>query len=113
MKKNTKNTEPYSWGENCKGWEFVRDSSLSIIEELMPPNTSETKHYHSKSQQFFYILKGEAAFYINNELHKVNEREGIQIPAKTVHQIRNNGLSNLEFLVISQPTSRGDRFEVT
>ncbi|MBW8242540.1 cupin domain-containing protein [Muricauda oceani] len=83
-----------------------------MIEEVMPPNTNEVKHYHSKAQQFFYILKGEAIFELKNGLVRVVEREGIHIEPKNVHQIRNEGKVDLEFLVISEPTSRGDRIEI-
>ena len=112
MKRSKNIVEPYNWGNNCMGWELVKNPALSVIEEQMPPNTSETKHYHSNSQQFFYILKGEATFDVNNQPHTVKEGEGIHILPKTVHQIKNNGSTTLEFLVISQPTSRGDRTDV-
>lgn len=74
MKKSTKNTKNYTWGENCKGWHFIQSPSLSIIEELMPPNTQEQRHYHSKVEQFFYILKGIATFTMEQETIKVSER---------------------------------------
>ncbi|HBU78826.1 MAG TPA: cupin domain-containing protein [Muricauda sp.] len=112
MKKNLKNSEHYKWGTDCNGWHLLKSHSLSVIEELMPPNTSEVKHYHSMAQQFFYILKGEAVFELKNGIVRVLEREGIHIAPKSVHQIRNEGKVDLEFLVISEPTSRGDRIEI-
>ena len=82
---------------------------MSIIEESMPPNTSEVKHYHNKAQQFFYILKGNAVFELDNTTLHIGEREGIYIGRQVIHQIRNEGSTDLEFLVISEPTSKGDR----
>lgn len=75
----------------------------------MPPNTSEVKHYHNKAQQFFYILKGNAVFELDNKTVRIGEREGIHIGSQVIHQIRNEGNMDLEFLVISEPTSKGDR----
>lgn len=109
MKKKRANSEHYIWGDNCHGWHLLKNDRLSIIEESMPPNTSEVKHYHNKAQQFFYILKGNAVFELDNTTVQIGEREGIHIGRKVVHQIRNEGNMDLEFLVISEPSSKGDR----
>ncbi|MFK7950220.1 MAG: cupin domain-containing protein [Saprospiraceae bacterium] len=105
------NTTHYFWGEKCNGWHFVQSHDLHIIEELMPPNTSETKHYHHIAQQFFYILKGVATFEIEAETYEIQTREGVHILPNIRHQIKNLTDQNLEFLVISNPTTRGDRSE--
>ena len=112
MKKSTQNSEHYTWNKNCSGWHLVKSQDLSIIEELMPPETMEVKHYHELTQQFFYILKGIATFLVEDETIEVRAREGIHIKPMIKHQIKNLSNENLEFLVISQPTSRGDRIEV-
>lgn len=109
MKKKRANSEHYIWGENCHGWHLLKNDRLSIIEESMPPNTSEVKHYHNKAQQFFYILRGSAVFELDNTTLHIGEREGIHIGSQVIHQIRNEGSTNLEFIVISEPTSKGDR----
>ncbi|MDG3583199.1 cupin domain-containing protein [Galbibacter pacificus] len=112
MKKSKENSEHYFWGENCSGWHLVKSQSLSIIEESMPPNTQEKKHYHNNSQQFFRILSGKATFEIENETIEVQNGEGIHIPPKTKHRIRNDQSENLAFIVISEPTTRGDRYDI-
>jgi len=109
MKKSKENSEHYNWGSNCSGWHLVNSEKLSVIEELMPANTSEQKHYHNFSEQYFYILKGTATFEIEKEIIEVNKGEGIHINPQVVHRIANNNPSDLEFIVISQPTTRGDR----
>jgi len=111
MKKSIKNSEHYIWGDNCNGWHLVKTNDLSVIQESMPPNTEEKTHCHESSQQFFYILKGKATFIINEETTFVNTGEGLHIKHKIIHQIKNNSSEPLHFLVISQPTSKGDRHE--
>lgn len=111
MKKSKDNSEYYNWGDNCSGWHLVKSQSLSVIEELMPPNTKEKKHYHSKSQQLFRILRGKAIFEIENEIFEVQNGEGIHISPNLKHRIRNDQNEALEFIVISEPTTRVDRFE--
>ena len=109
MKSSTKNSEHYTWGTNCDGWHLLKSDSLSVIQERMPSGTTETMHKHSKSQQYFYILKGIATFIVDEHLLEVQASEGIHIPPNTFHQIQNNHYEELNFLVISEPKSHGDR----
>jgi len=109
MKISKENSQHYYWGDNCSGWHLVKSEKLSIIEELMPPNTSEQKHYHNFSEQFFKILKGTATFEVADKVFTVKAGEGVHILPQTIHRIRNDQSENLEFIVISQPTTRGDR----
>ncbi len=75
----------------------------------MLPGTSEVKHYHEKSRQFFYILSGEASIIMGEENFILKEHEGIEIPPKSPHKISNHSGTELHFLVVSQPKSHGDR----
>jgi mannose-6-phosphate isomerase-like protein (cupin superfamily) len=99
----------YIWGNNCDGWRLLDRENLSVIHERMPPGTKEARHYHNKSMQFFYILIGQAVIEINGQVHVVNQNEGIEVPPQTPHQIFNKSVESIEFLVISQPTTTGDR----
>lgn len=103
------NATHYKWGENCDGWHFLQSDSLSVIRESMPPHTSEQLHLHHKAQQFFFIINGIASFEINGEKYIVHADEGIAVSPGTPHKISNNQLEKLEFLVISEPKSHGDR----
>jgi mannose-6-phosphate isomerase-like protein (cupin superfamily) len=109
MVTSTDNAEHYNWGENCDGWHLLRTDSLSVIQERMPPATSEQLHFHEYAQQVFYILSGTATFEIEGETKTVQLNQSIHIPKKTRHRIINNGNIDLHFLVISEPKSRGDR----
>ncbi|KXG42689.1 cupin domain-containing protein [Tepidibacillus decaturensis] len=104
--------EHYIWGSNCDGWHLLKQEDLSIIHERMPPGTEEARHYHNKSRQFFFILYGKAIIEINGEIHELNQLEGIEIHPQTPHQILNRTSNDIEFLVISQPTTIGDRILV-
>ncbi|MFK7936847.1 MAG: ATP-binding cassette domain-containing protein [Saprospiraceae bacterium] len=106
---STENITPYTWGKICQGWQLANTPQLSVIQELMPPQVAETRHAHRYAQQFFYILKGEATFYIGNKKRIVRANQGIHILPQTVHQIKNESEEELSFLVISQPHAHGDR----
>lgn len=109
MIKSKENTEHYFWGEQCDFWVFHNSENLVVKNELMPPKTTEKLHFHELAQQFFYILKGEATFYLEGEKFTVKSGEGIAIEAKKKHYIANETSENLEFLVISNPSTDNDR----
>lgn len=106
---NKETARVYTWGENCKSFVLLDTKDLSVKQEVMPPNTKEKLHFHSKAQQFFYILKGEALFYLEKELITIKQQEGIHIKPGTKHFIENRTNSEIEFLVISQPDTTHDR----
>jgi mannose-6-phosphate isomerase-like protein (cupin superfamily) len=109
MIKSKRNTEHYFWGDNCDSWVFHKSENLVVKQEMMPPKTSEKLHFHELTQQFFYILKGEASFYIEEEKFTIKSGEGIAIEPKKKHYIANETKQNLEFLVISNPSTDEDR----
>jgi mannose-6-phosphate isomerase-like protein (cupin superfamily) len=103
--------EHYIWGQNCDGWQLLKSSEVSIIQEHMPPNTFETRHIHTKSRQFFFILSGEATMEVNGEIENLQANQGIEISPQTPHQMMNKSNEVLEFLVVSCPPSHADRID--
>lgn len=75
----------------------------------MPSGSAEVKHYHQKARQFFFVLSGEATIEIAGKRQVLHQHEGVEILPDVPHQIFNESQQNLEFLVISQPPSHGDR----
>ncbi len=112
MIKDTENSEHYTWGNACDGWHLVQSSSLSIIQEKMPPGASENVHYHEAAQQFFFILKGYATFEVDGKTYDVQAGQGFHIRPKQKHRIVNKSGEPLEFIVTSEPKSHGDRIDL-
>lgn len=112
MIKSKKNSEHYIWGSHCDSWVLKESASLSIKQEIMPSGTAEKLHFHEIAEQFFFILKGEATFYINDERFSIKIGEGITVLPKSKHYISNELEEDLEFLVISNPSTNNDRTEV-
>jgi len=102
----------YQWGNHCDGWNLVDENMLSVKLESMPAGTEEILHYHQHAQQFFFILKGEAAFEIEGKIVLVHEKEGIQIKPKEKHRIMNGSDAVLEFILCSQPSAQHDRYNI-
>lgn len=99
----------YIWGESCDSWVLLKSAGMCIKQERMPEGTKEKLHFHSVSQQFFYILSGSARFFISGKFYSLGEGQGIQIPPGTKHYIANPAKSPLDFLVVSQPDADQDR----
>ncbi|WP_332634980.1 cupin domain-containing protein [Halalkalibacter flavus] len=109
MKISKSNAEHYIWGDNCDSWYLVKNNDLSIIHERMPPNTNEVKHYHNQSRQFFFVLSGTATLEVDGAIIELNSQEGTEVPPLVPHQMFNKTNQDLEFIVTSQPNSKGDR----
>ncbi|MGG5210718.1 cupin domain-containing protein [Chryseobacterium sp. MIQD13] len=106
------NSEHYIWGNSCDSWILNDSANLSVKQEKMPAGTAEKLHLHERAEQVFYILKGEAVLYINNKKFVVKSGESISIQPKSEHFISNESHEELEFLVISSPSTHNDRIEI-
>ena len=100
----------YKWGNDCDGWVLVDTDALSVKQERMPAQTSESLHYHEKAQQFFFILKGIATFVVESESYTVQAGQGFHIEPGQKHRIINNTAEDIEFILSSQPSTNQDRF---
>lgn len=107
------NAEHYVWGDKCDGWYLVNRQDMLVIHEKMPPKTSEKRHYHSVSRQFFFVLDGCLTMELEGKEYRIVAQQGIEIPPGSKHQARNDTDSAIEFIVISHPTPRGDRTDLT
>jgi len=99
----------YQWADNCDSWVLVNTPGLSVKLEKMPADTKEKLHFHSNAQQFFFVLKGKAAFYHNDKKETIESQQGFLAIPITRHYIANETQEALEFLVISQPDATNDR----
>lgn len=104
--------EHYCWGQGCDGWHLVKADGLSVIHERMPPGTSEERHLHRASRQFFFVLSGEVVLETGGRREALRAHEGAEVPPGVPHQVLNESGAAAEFVVVSQPPSHGDRTSV-
>ena len=108
---STRNAEHYTWGAACDGWYLVQTPALHIIEERIPPGTSETRHHHTRARQFFFVLDGELSLEVEHHLFLLRAGEGLEVAPGQVHQAINRSATAVRLLVTRQPPSHGDRIE--
>lgn len=113
VKISKENAEHYIWGGRCDGWHLVKRDELSVIHERMPAGTAEVRHYHEQARQFFFVLQGTATLEVDGERQVILPFQGVEVPPHVPHQMINESAEDVEFLVISQPTTRGDRVVVS
>lgn len=109
---NRAGADHYIWGGACDGWVLTPGHDLRIIEERMPPRSSETRHVHHRARQFFYVLQGRLTMEMDGTSLSLNPRDGIEIPPMTPHKALNDSDDPVVFLVISAPGTQGDRTEM-
>jgi mannose-6-phosphate isomerase-like protein (cupin superfamily) len=109
---DTANAEHYVWGEGCDGWHFLKSDALSVIHERVPPGGREVAHFHRRAQQVFVVLEGTATMLVDGVAHRIAAGQSLHLPAGVPHQFRNDSDRDVHFLVISAPTTRGDRENV-
>ena len=99
----------YTWGGANDGWHLVQHHDLSVIAERVPPGGREHRHRHARARQFFYILSGHAVIELAGRRVALAAGQGLEVPPGLPHQFINDASEDVHFLVVSQPSTRGDR----
>ena len=103
----------YRWGNCGIGWPLVETKGLLVVEETLAPGCGEKHHYHNQAAQCFYMLSGRAVMQFSDGQNvEINSGMALHILPETSHAIVNQTSEEIRFLVISAPSSRGDRHEV-
>ncbi len=103
------NVERYRWGETCDGWHLLKRDDMSVIQERVPAGGAEVMHYHERARQFFYILEGEGRMIFDDHEVILEKGRGLEISPMTKHQFVNKSQTDVHFLVVSVPSTHGDR----
>ena len=107
--KNIKNAEHYTWGAACDGWRILNGPDLAVILELIPPGRGEVRHYHDRSRQLFYVLEGKLQMVMADETLVLEKGDSLEVPPSVPHRVWNLSHENTTFLVVSAPSTVGDR----
>jgi mannose-6-phosphate isomerase-like protein (cupin superfamily) len=103
------NAEHYVWGAVSEGWRLLAHADLSVIQERVPPGAGEVGHYHTRARQFFYILSGSATLEFGETIVSFCAGQGVHVPPGVPHRFANNTDEEVLFLVVSAPSTTGDR----
>ena len=107
--KNIHNAEHYTWGVACDGWRLLNGADLAVIHERIPPGRGEVKHYHVRSRQLFYVLEGNLRIDVADEIAHLEKGDSLEVPPTIPHRVWNSFEDDALFLVVSAPSTAGDR----
>lgn len=102
----------YRWGGTCDGWHLLQGPDLSVVQERVPAGASEVTHVHARARQFFYVLSGDATMVFEDRVVSFGAGQGLEVPPGIAHRFENRGEVEVLFLVISSPSTVGDRVNV-
>jgi mannose-6-phosphate isomerase-like protein (cupin superfamily) len=75
----------------------------------MEPGKSFRAHYHEDMEEIFIILKGQAKILVNGEEAEMGEREAVVILPREVHEMKNAGREDLEYLAVGISQGKGGK----
>ena len=103
--------EHYEWGLGSEGWRLLTLPILSVIQERVPPGAGETRHFHVRAHQFFYVLSGVATLEFDDARVHFEAGQGVHVPNGVEHRLVNDTDLEVVFLVISSAPTTGDRVD--
>ena len=75
----------------------------------MEPEKAFQAHYHEDMEEIFIILKGQAKILVNGEEAEMGEGEAVIILPREIHQMKNAGEEDLEYLAVGISQGTGGK----
>lgn len=91
------------WDDVFDVHHLVDRPDLGVVEMTVPVGASGKDHQHTRSREFFRVLRGTLTLSLGSREVLVQAGSGIEITAGTRHQVRNDGTEPVQVLVISSP----------
>ena len=83
--------------------ETVGSRQLDYRISTYQPMAYVERHAHKVQEQIYHVLDGEALMEIDGERRVVRKHDVIFLPPGVWHSIRNTGLGDLTFIVVTTP----------
>ena len=115
---NRAQAEPFTTKDGSQIRELLayRNSAIrnqSLAEATIAVGTSTQEHYHPKSEEIYYILRGTGQMKIGAELRQVGPLDAIAIPPGARHKIWNTGPEPLVLLCCCAPAYENEDTVIT
>lgn len=106
--RNRRDSEPFVTLDGSTIREIIHPSNTSgakqsIAEATLAPGHTTRKHVHKRSEEIYYILRGEGRMHLEGEEFSVRVNDAVRIPAGAEHYIENTGRVDVIFLCCSTP----------
>jgi mannose-6-phosphate isomerase-like protein (cupin superfamily) len=84
----------------------IRNQSLA--EARLAPGGQTAPHFHRRTEEIYFITRGNGMMTIGDENRAVGVGDAIAIPPGMIHTIVNTGMEPLEFLCCCAPAYEHD-----
>ncbi len=75
----------------------------SLAEETLPAGRAVTRHYHLKTEEIYYILRGAGQMTVGDETREVAAGDAVFIPRRKPHTLSNTGAEPMTILLVCGP----------
>jgi len=75
----------------------------------MEPGKAFSPHYHEDMEEIFLILRGKARIRIGEGAAEIKSQEAVVIPPREVHEMKNTGEEDLEYLALGISQGQGGK----
>ena len=72
--------------------------------EITPPEAGPPLHYHTKEDEWFYVLEGKVSFFRDGEWEEVGPGASVWCPCGTIHAFKNTGDAPSRMLLTTAPS---------
>jgi len=94
---------PYTTKDGSAIREILKAANQSLAEATVLPGQTTAAHYHIKTEEIYYILRGRGSMFLEEDEKEVGPGDAILIPPGQRHSIRNTGSEELVFLCCCAP----------
>lgn len=75
----------------------------------LPVGSSFKPHYHEDMEEVFIILKGKAKIKVGNGQEVIEKGDAVVIPMRKVHEMKNIGKEEVEYLALGVSLGKGGK----
>jgi mannose-6-phosphate isomerase-like protein (cupin superfamily) len=105
---NLSTAQPFTTKDGSEIRELLahRNSAIrnqSLAEARVAPGGRTAPHFHKRTEEIYYILRGCGEMTIGSETRSIGPGDAIAIPPGEVHTILNSGAEPLLFLCACAP----------
>ena len=103
--------EPFVTKDGSTIRELQHTQVQSLAEATLEPGQVTERHYHSVSEEIYFVLKGQGEMELDGETRFLRPGDAVLIPPGGWHTLENNGTSELRILCCcAPPYSHDDTF---
>jgi len=102
---------PFATKDGSTIRELHHTSEQSLAEATLEPDQATQRHYHSQTEEIYFVLKGSGRMEVDGDTRVVRPGDAVLIPPGAWHTLENTGTSELRILCCcSPPYSHDDTF---